>query len=186
MTLPRSWTLPSPCLFTASDPHAADGRNVPTVLQIIGGPSVRPDRITTAGPPGVVYQAEGPVQAAAAARRIAADGGAGNRAIVSGLGIDPAPFIALGVTSVMVECYAQAGDQPYGNLPRMLWQAKHEGWPHAIPVLGVFDNVDLEHYIELNGGPANFKGGHWRGCPLAIYLAEGMTDTGSWPSLAAL
>jgi hypothetical protein len=184
----RSWLLPSPALFTASDPNAAHGKaGVGTVLDLFRGTD-RPDWETPSDT-GRVYQAEGSAQAADALNAIMADRNAGwhgDTAVVTGLGIDPVPFVKLGVTSCMVECYAQAGDQPYGNIAHMRWQALHDGWPHVIPTLGVYDNIDLAHYLALNGGAGNFKHGRWRGGPLAIYLAEGMTDTGSWPTLAAL
>lgn len=158
-----------------------------TILVAVTG-NERPDWTATVGGAGKVYQAEGEIQAAAAAAVIEFEApawGRFSRAVVTTLGIDPAPFVALGVTSCMVECYAQAGDEPYGDLHRMTWQAHHDGWPHVIPVVGVYDSIGLAYYVA-RGGAGDFKGGHWRGGPLGIYLAEGMTDTGSWPTLAAL
>lgn len=186
---PVSWHQPSPCLFTASDPDAARGRaGVGSTLQIMDTGDGRPDWITPDSS-GIVYQAEGQAQAILALERIRGElsrPGLSSRAVVTTLGIDPAPFVALGVTSCMVECYAQAGAEPYGDLAHMAWQAHHDGWPHVIPTLGVYDAIGLQWYLDHNGGPANFRHGHWRGGPLAIYLAEGMTDTGSWPILAVL
>lgn len=184
-----SWTLPSPVVFTASNPHACDGHKVGTVLTIIDRSDGRPDW-NAVGHTARVYQVEGAAEVGPALTELELDdsthANADGRAVVTTLGIDPAPFVKLGVTSCMVECYAQAGNDPYANIQRMRWQAKHDGWPHVIPVLGVYDDVGLQRYIDLNGGPAAFRGGHWRGGPLAIYLGEGMTDTGSWVTLAGL
>lgn len=184
-----SWLTPSAIMFTASDPDQAHGkRGVGTTLLIADTGDGRPDWVTADGS-GCVYQDEGSGQEDAALSRIEAElnkPGLVNRGLVTTLGLDPAPFVALGVTSCFVECYAQAGDSPYGDIRRMSWQAKHDGWPHVVPVLGVYGPTSLEHYFALNGGAGNFTGPHWRGGPLAIYLAEGMSDTGSWGTLAGL
>ena len=177
-------------MFTASNSDAANGEaGVATVLTIINEESGRPDWIAR-GHRAMVFQAEGSVEAADALPAIDAAKEAGDiadgSAVVTNLGIDPEPFIQRGVTSCFVECYAQAGDYPYGNIAHMHWQAKRDGWPHVVPTLGVYDAVDLAHYFALNGGIKPFAKGHWRGGPLAIYLAEGMSDTNSWPSLAGL
>jgi hypothetical protein len=187
VTVPRSWNLPSPILFTASDPHAADGKaGVATILQVVSTPGVRPTWGTPDGK-GRVYQAEGNDQATEALAQIEAESFHGDRAVVTN-GLDApvvAEFTALGVTSWMVECYAQAGDQPYGMIGEMIQNARAHGMPRVIPTLGVYDNISLQHYLDLNGA-GHFRHGHWNGGPLAIYLAEGMGDTGSWPTLATL
>jgi hypothetical protein len=188
-TPPASWHTPSAILFTSSDPDQAAGkRGVGTTLLIADTGDGRPDWVTADGS-GCVYQDEGSGQEDRALARIEAElgkRGLVNRGLVTTLGLDPAPFVALGVTSCFVECYAQAGDHPYGNIRWMSWQAKHDGWPHVVPVLGVYGAAALSHYLDLNGGAHNFAGPHWLGGPLAIYLAEGMSDTGSWGTLAAL
>jgi hypothetical protein len=176
-------------MFTASDPGEAIGKaGVGTVLYIQDHGDDRPDWVTQ-DRSAWAFQAEGGVEAkvaASVAAEVKASGQGSSFAVITNLGINPAPFIALGITSVMVECYVQAGDYPYGNVARMRWQAKQEGWPHVIPVLGVFDSFTLQHYLDLNGGAKPFAKAHWKGGPLGIYLAEGMTDTGSWPTLASL
>jgi hypothetical protein len=191
----RSWNHPSVTIFTVSNPEAcvdpATGnlyKGVGTQLIILRS-GARPDWQAVGPTPGRVYQAEGNTQAAEALESIGADksgGYVGDTAVVTTLGIDPKPFQQLGVTSCFCEVYAQAGDEPYGDIARMRWQAKQDGWQFVVPTLGIYDEIALSHYFPLNGGAKNFALGHWKGGPLAFYLGEGLTDTGSWPTLATL
>lgn len=178
-------SLQSPIYFTASNPQACDNqKSARTILRIIPGrEGERPDWDSDTIR---VYQAEGTLEAKDALNNLTVDLSNGflkDKAIgiVTTLGIDPKPFQMYNQPIYcMVECYAQAGNDPYGRIQRMRWQAKHEGWKHIIPTLGVYDNIDLQHYLALNGGDKAFANGHWHGGPLAIYLGEGMTDTNSW------
>lgn len=190
--------IASPVIFTASNPEAAHGHRYGSLLvELRGGerPDWRePDDALR------VYQAEGPTEAAAAATQIDIDraqGYLGPAAIVTGLGINPAPFVQRQIAAVFVECYAEAG-LPNTSIPRMRWQARRDGWPpqvRLVPTLGVYDTWHLNLYLDFlgggpdipgNGGRAAFKAGHWHGGPLSIYLGEGMTDAGSWVDYDAL
>jgi hypothetical protein len=193
-TLPkRSWNLPSPLLFTDSDPDAAHGRPGVACVATIEKPGERPTWIVEhviGHPPGRIFQAEGEDQAAALLEELAADpeltSGVDTAIITNGLRAETvARFVAGGITSWMIECYAQPGDK-WGMIGEQLQNARAHGCPRNIPVLGVFDLIDYNHYIHLNGGVNNFRHNHWRGGPLAVYLGEGMTDTNSWPTMAAL
>lgn len=174
-----SWTLPGPVIFTASDPGQATGKaGVGTVLVIEDRGDGRPDWIPQ-GTPGRVYQAEGGDQAIAALARLIGDGlTPGATALVSTLGIDPAPFVARGLTTVMVECYLQG---QANALDKLDYALDVEGWTDAIPIVGVFDNVGLSQYVPWLRDRGLLASKRW-----GIYLAEGVTDTGSWATLAGL
>lgn len=103
-----------------------------------------------------------------------------HRAVVSTLGLDPAAALSAGVNVCMVECYRQA-DAVHGDLARMVWQARHDGWPFVWPIVGVYDGIGLDVYVDQLRSLGYLASGMW-----GIYLGEGMTDTGSWPTLAGL
>lgn len=184
-----SWALPGPLIFTASDPSQASGRKgVGTELLIMDTGDGRPDWRSADGA-GVVYQVEGGTQDSAALDRVRAELGDAtiqHRAIVTTLGVDPTPFLELGVTTCLPECYLQSGPLQL----RAYWQAGHDGWPFVWPAVGVYDGIALSRYVDpvetVDGEPVSWPGlralfGEWAG-----YLAEGFTDTASWVTLAAL
>lgn len=176
-------------MFTASDPSQASGKaGVGTELLILDKGDGRPDW-TTPGGAGIVYQVEGAVEDTAALARARADLDnplVVHRAVICTLGVDPAPWLELGITTCMPECYLEQG--PTGL--RKAWQAHEDGWPWVWPVCGVYGQWPLSLYVP----PMPTAGGEdigWPGLPLpghtwGIYLAEGMTDTGSWSTLASL
>ncbi len=126
-----SWTLTNgPWIFVESDPGSCPP-----------GPWTRLDILENhlaSGAPlwfcegGKVPQMEGGVQGAACLEWIKEHPG-GSIAPVTTLGIDPAPYLDLGVTSVFVECYLQG----QSNALDKMWSAGHEGWPDPIPCIGV-------------------------------------------------
>lgn len=167
-------------MFTASDLGAAYGpdnqlrEGIKTILM-----QVDPVTWETAAQLqgwGIVAQAESEAQYEVALHilgpRTIAD-----RAIVTTLGIDPAPAINLGITTCFVECYLQG----QSNALDKYGQAVRDGWPDVWPIIGAYDGIGLDKYVEWLRSSGFLKTGRW-----GIYLAEGMGDTGSWPTLAAL
>jgi hypothetical protein len=128
---PPSWTLTNgPWIFVESDPGTVPAGPW-TRLDIVDRGDGRPYWYV-AGGSGYVPQAEGGVQSAATLDWIKQHKGP-SIAPVTTLGIDVAPYLALGVTSCMVECYLQG----QANALDKYSEAFREGWPDVIPVIGV-------------------------------------------------
>ena len=63
---------------------------------------------------------------------------------------------AAGVDTAFVECYRGDG---HGDLGRMMYQAKTFGWPHAIPIVGLYGGDRLRDYALSSYGES---WGFWR------------------------
>lgn len=78
-------------------------------------------------------------------------------AVVSGSQPIPAD-IAAKVTTALVECYAHEG-YPFSDLDRMCAQFVRDGWPNAVPVLGIYDGATVADHTNARGHWPN--GGVW-------------------------
>ncbi len=129
-----SWTLANgPWIFVESDPGSCPPG--PWTRLDIRENEIAPGAPLWYCPKGVVPQMEGGNQAVATLDFL--DGihvDLCSIAPVTTLGIDPAPYLELGVTSVFVECYLQGQSNA---LDKMWYADKVEGWPDPIPCIGV-------------------------------------------------
>lgn len=199
-----SWSIPGPIILTASDPDAAldpatgKPRAGVAAIGVIVVPGVCPlwRVTTTSGTPrtGWVAQIEGADQIDIAYSLLKDKPVSDSRAII-GTGNVPATRMAeLGVNSAFYELNAQAGWEPYGNAARILFQGHQDGYEYVMPSYGVYDGVGLKDYADYvpmiwdsqtNGF---IRGSEPQGLPtsaLCIFLAEGMSNTNSWPYLAS-
>jgi hypothetical protein len=122
---------------------------------------------------GCVVQVEDSEQYAAALAQLPKLGGA--RAVVTTFGGADTPELvgplALHASVALVECYRQ-DDPIHAQIGRMMGQAKHDGWPAARPVIGMWGGVGLDAYPELK------PGGY------SVWNAEQLSDDG-WAQLTA-
>ncbi len=161
-----SFTVPGPIVFTAWDPGQA--RTGPWTIARITEPGVAP--LWAAGD-GWIAQSEAADQTPTALGYLA---GKTNKALVATQGgWAPAdPFLAAGVNVCLVEAYQN--EDPSHTPAQLTWQAEHDGWPYAWPVVGCYHGYPLADY-DLAVYGRNF----------GVWLAEEMTDA-DWQTLAAL
>lgn len=142
-----SWTLTNGPWIFEEVPNSGMCRPGPwTCLRI------HPDEVCPGAPMwladgaqhGRVLQAEGPNQYAAALEYEDEHPWPQPQALVTTLGLDPAAALRVGITSVFVECYLQE----QANALDKIWQAGQDGWPDAIPCVGVYHDYPLENYVS--------------------------------------
>lgn len=192
-----SWWLPSPLILTASDPGAADGKLQHGTIGRIIIPGVCPlwrcDAIDGSGT-GWLAQIEGYDQLETALGYLRDKPPGDSRAIV-GIGNVPANrMLDLGVNVAFYELNAQAGWEPYGNEERMVFQGHQDGWPFVYPSYGCYDGIGLQHYRDYvplvwdNTINDFVRGTRPQGLApvFAVFSAEGMGDTDSWPVLEGI
>lgn len=166
--VPPSWNLPGPVVFTAWDSTAARTGNWLIANIVVQG--VAP--IWAIPPGGLIAQAEGQVQYQSGVDYLANHSSLMNRSLVTTLGLDPTYALSKGVNTVFVEAYQN--EDPTHTPERMVWQAKHDGWPYAIPVVGCYHGYPLSSY-DLSAYGKSF----------AVYLAEEMSDD-DWATLTKI
>lgn len=178
-----SWTLTNgPWIFVESDPGSC--RTGPWTRLDIAENAIAEGAPLWHCNQGKVPQAEGGDQSTATIDWLRRTPG-GSIAPVTTLGIDPAPYLALGITSCFVECYLQAGDDmldKYG-------QAVRDGWLDPIPVIGAgFADVNgtfhVEDYMRLFKTETVPWLSHF-GTRFGVYASDPMGDE-DWTALAAI
>jgi hypothetical protein len=195
---PPSWTMPGPLILTASDPGSANGHaGVGTIGRIVVSgvcPLWRCDNV--AGPPRVGWlgQIEGEAQLDVALGMLSSKPAGDSKAIVGTGGVKADPMVAAGVNVCFIELNAQAGWEPYGNEARLEFQGYQDGWPHVYPSYGCYDEIGLQNYAEyvpdvwdpVSGTMIPGHEAQGIADEFAVFSAEGMGDTNSWPYLATL